>query len=425
MMEQWERISYSVQLIAAGILYMAPCSKRGNYVLRVIAFSGAFVLFSYLANGIVRQDVFSAWMLAYWAAFLPICVLFIYFCLPMNLFQAAYCAMCACATQHIAFDIYVIYSELGGSSRIVQVMIYVGIYLLFYRLSARKIQEHGKIRMSLASLLPMATIIIIVWLLSVVENSGLLYFQAETGSRIFYRIMDGLCCCYVLWVQVNQKEKMYLKQELDGINKAWVLQKEQFAIKQEIIDNVNRKYHDLKHQLRALRQMTEDEEKKAYIHEMEQDIMIYDTAVNTGNKALDVILMDKGLFCKNHDIQWTCMADGSRLDFMRLEDIYAVFGNALDNAIEAVMALKDPGKRVVGLKMITQNDILVIQVQNYFEAALRFENGLPVTTKKDHHEHGYGMKSIRYIAEKYGGTITVDAKEQIFTLQILMPLTKK
>lgn len=32
------------------------------------------------------------------------------------------------------------------------------------------------------------------------------------------------------------------------------------------------------------------------------------------------------------------------------------------------------------------------------------------------------MKSIRHIAEKYGGTITVDAKDEIFTLQVLIPL---
>ena len=54
----------------------------------------------------------------------------------------------------------------------------------------------------------------------------------------------------------------------------------------------------------------------------------------------------------------------------------------LDNAITAVMMkVKDPQKRVVTLKMITQNHILVIQIENYFEAALHFEQGLPLTTK--------------------------------------------
>ncbi|MDO5540734.1 MAG: ATP-binding protein [Eubacteriales bacterium] len=424
MMEQWEKISYIVQLIAACVLFMVHCRKRTKFVPRVLGCSGAFVLLSYWANSMVQQHGFSVWTVMYWAVFLVACVFFMYLCLDMELLQAAYCAVCACAMQHVAFDVNEIYLGLGGISRLVQVLLYIIVYFLFYRLFAKKIHERGEIRVSLESMFPMVTIIIIVWILSVLENSGLNGFQAEAGSRIFYRVIDGLCCYYVLWVQANQKEKLILKQELDGINTAWMLQKEQYVIKQEIIDNINRKCHDLKHQLQALRQMTNEEEKEAYFNEMEHDIMIYDTAVNTGNKALDVILMDKGLFCKNHDIQWTCMADGSCLSFMRIEDIYAIFGNALDNAITAVMAIRERDKRVVGLKMIMQNNILVIQVQNYYETTLHFEQGLPVTTKGNRKEHGYGMKSIRYIAEKYGGTITVNGQNQVFTLQILIPLEK-
>lgn len=422
MMEQWEKISYIVQLIVACSLFMVHCRKRAGFVPRMILCSGAFVLVSWWINSILENQKFSIWIVLYWAAFLLACVLLMYICLEGSVLQAAYCAICACAMQHVAFDMNEIYLELGGSSPFMQVLMYAAVYLLFYQLFARKMNGHGDSRISLESLFPLATIIIIVWILSVMENSGLDYFQAKAGSRIFYRIIDALCCFYVLWVQANQREKLILKQELDGINTAWMLQKEQYVIKQEIIDSINRKCHDLKHQLRALRQMTDEEDKETYFNEMEHDIMIYDTAVNTGNRALDVILMDKGLFCKNHDIQWTCMADGSRLGFMRIEDIYAIFGNALDNAITAVTAISEPQKRVISLKMITQNNILVIQVQNYYETSLQFEQGLPVTTKSDRQEHGYGMKSIRHIAEKYGGTITVDAKEQIFTLQILIPL---
>lgn len=421
MMDQWEKISYIVQLIAACALFMIHSRKRANFVLRMVLCSGTLVLTSYGVNSILENQKFSVWIVLYWAAFLLVCVLLMYVCLDVSALQAAYCAICACAMQHAAFDVSKIYLEFGNS-RVVQALVYAVVYALFYYLFARRINGHGESRVHLETLFPLATIIIIVWILSVMETSGLDWFRAEAGSRIFYRILDGLCCFYVLWVQENQREKLMLKQELDGINTAWMLQKEQYVIKQEIIDSINRKCHDLKHQLRALRQMTNEEEKEAYFNEMEHDIMIYDTAVNTGNKALDVILMDKGLFCKNHDIQWTCMADGSCLSFMRIEDIYAVFGNALDNAITAAMAISEPQKRVISLKMITQNNILVIQVQNYYETLLHFEQGLPVTTKGNRQEHGYGMKSIRHIAEKYGGTITVDTKDEIFTLQVLIPL---
>ena len=147
---------------------------------------------------------------------------------------------------------------------------------------------------------------------------------------------------------------------------------------------------------------------------LKNDIMIYDTALKTGNRALDIVLMEKALFCKNHDICWTCMADGEHLDFMRVEDIYAIFGNALDNAITAVMKVTDPDKRVVSTKLIIQSDLMVIQVQNYYEGKLQFEKGLPLTTKKNKADHGYGMKSIRYTAEKIQWNYYCSDKESDF-----------
>lgn len=64
----------------------------------------------------------------------------------------------------------------------------------------------------------------------------------------------------------------------------------------------------------------------------------------------------------------------------------------------------------------------MIQIQNYYENHLKFERGLPLTTKKNKNHHGFGMKSIQYIAEKYDGIVTVQAKNNIFMLQILIPV---
>ena len=86
------------------------------------------------------------------------------------------------------------------------------------------------------------------------------------------------------------------------------------------------------------------------------------------------------------------------------------------------MELKDPDKKIISVKIITQKNLNVIQIQNYYDASLQFEQGLPLTTKKNKQEHGFGMKSIRHIAEKYNGTLTVKAENQIFMVQILIPV---
>ncbi|MDD3796989.1 MAG: ATP-binding protein [Lachnospiraceae bacterium] len=325
--------------------------------------------------------------------------------------------------QHIAFDVYLIIYLTGGEQIMISVAAYGVIYLLFYFFFVKKLPERGEFAVNRQSLFPIATIIALVWILSILDDSSLAGFQAGVWHRVIYRIIDGLCCFYVLWVQINQKEKMSLQRELDGIDYAFRQQKKQYEVTRETIDSINRKCHDLKHQMWVLRGITDEQEKEAYYKELEHDIMIYDTALKTGNKALDTVLMEKGLFCKNHGIQWSCMADGAKLEGMKLEDIYAIFGNALDNAIQAVMEIQDDEKKVISVKILTQNHLIMIQVQNYFERNLKFENGLPLTTKKDKRNHGFGMKSIRYTAEKYNGTITVQAKNNIFMLQILIPET--
>lgn len=422
MMEFWDKISYMVQILSACIVFALPARKRNHFTVRAGGAALLLIVLSYFVNlsyGVPKNEAFP---FTYWAFYIVVCIGFAKVVLEATWQQAAYCAVCGCGMQHIAFDIYLIYGILGGKSIVISLVIYVVIYILFYHLFAKKLPERGEFAASRQALFPIATIILLVWILSILDNSSIAGFDAGMWHRVIYRIIDGLCCFYVLWVQINQKEKMSLQRELDGINSAWRQQKKQYQVTSETIESINRKCHDLKHQIRVLRDITDESEKAAYFDEIEHAIMIYDTALNTGNRALDTVMMEKGLFCKNHGIQWSCMVDGGRLDFMKLEDIYAIFGNALDNAITAVMDLKEPEQRVISVKAICQNSLLMIQIQNYYEDQLHFEGGLPVTTKKNKRDHGFGMKSIRYTAEKYNGTITVQGKENIFTLQILIPI---
>lgn len=430
--EFWIRIAYMVQLIAACLIFMIPARKRKGYIWRMGICAVGLLLFSYGVNKIYPQGAdfsqtrIGAAVICYWLFFLLAAIVFVWSGLESSLTGVIYCAVCACTVQHIAYDFYMmfhlVWKEETWWSWFGYLLIYVAVYAVCYVFLVDKLMEHGRFVVSRESLFPIVTIIVLVWVLSVLESSSVPGFEGGIGNHLLYRIMDILCCYYVLWVQRNQREKVQLQRELDGINNAWRQQTKQYQVTTETIDTINRKCHDLKHQIRALRYMEDEGEREEFFNELESAIMIYDTALKTGNKALDTVLMDKGLFCKNHDIQWSCMADGSRLDFMKLEDIYAIFGNALDNAIEAVMELENPQKRIISVKIITQNDLVAVQIQNYYDKELRFQDGIPATTKKNKRDHGFGMKSIRSIAEKYNGTITVQAKEHIFMLQILLPV---
>lgn len=425
MLKIWDDISYIVQLLGACILFLIPLRRKYGLVRRTCLVTICFVLMVWFINSRIKDPAPGIWYLIYWAAYLFLCIPFMWLCMGEGLLRSVYCTVFACAVQHIAYDIYLIYTILGGKNYLVFVLIYIMVYGAAYGFVARKLPDDGNYTVSRRSLFPIVTILILVWILSIMDDSFIAGFESGAWHRVIYRIIDALCCIYVLWVQISQKELLRLQRELAGIDSALRTQREQYEMTGDTIENINRKCHDLKHQIRELRKIDDGEEREAYLKDLENDIMIYDTALQTGNRALDVVLMEKALFCKNHDIDWTCMADGTRLGFMRTEDIYAIFGNALDNAIRAVLELEEKAKRVISVKVLAQDSILVIQIQNYYEGNLRFDGGLPITTKKDKRDHGYGMKSIRYTAEKYNGTITVSGENQIFTLQILVPVPEE
>lgn len=194
----------------------------------------------------------------------------------------------------------------------------------------------------------------------------------------------------------------------------------QYEFSRENIEMINRKCHDLKHQLKALERLT-DAERAAQLRETRRAIDFYDAVVRTGNEALDTLLTEKSVYCANRAIRLSCTVTSARLGRIELVDLYTLLGNAIDNAIESAEKLSDSEKKVISLHVSDQGQMLHIQIDNYYEGELELAGGLPVTTKADKHNHGYGVKSIRAIVAKYGGELLIDTENRIFSLQILIP----
>lgn len=136
---------------------------------------------------------------------------------------------------------------------------------------------------------------------------------------------------------------------------------------------------------------------------------------------LDTLLTSKNLRCMQHKIDMTCVVDGTLFDFMDVMDICSIFGNAIDNAIECELKLKDYSKRMIHVDAFSEKSFLIIRFENYYEGDIQFEKGVPVTTKTEKKLHGYGLKSLRYTVHKYRGEVHIDTKNNWFSLRILIP----
>jgi len=211
------------------------------------------------------------------------------------------------------------------------------------------------------------------------------------------------------------------KQEMSVIKELWRQEKMQFKSIKANVDFINSKCHDLKRVFARFESKMDSSE----IEEIKQAMQFYDKSVKTGNDILDVVLCEKIVLCEKYGIQLSCLADGSRLDVLSVSQIYSLFSNIIDNAITALKKIADEEKRIITLTVKNTEDGIEIEEYNFYEDELNVIDGLPQTIKENKATHGYGLKSMKYIAENYGGALTVNTENSIFNVLVKIPYPKE
>ncbi len=202
-------------------------------------------------------------------------------------------------------------------------------------------------------------------------------FSGKMTAEIYnIRTLVDLGGMAILFAHHMQLVEYRRKKERDALQNVLQAQYAQYRSAQDSIDLINKKYHDLKHQIAVLRSET-SEEKAHYLDAMEQEIRSYEAQNKTGNEVLDTILTSKSLYCQQHGITLTCVADGAALDFMDTMDLCSLFGNALDNAIESVEKLPDSEQRLIHLVVARQKSFLWIRIENTYDGAFQADGTLP------------------------------------------------
>lgn len=249
-------------------------------------------------------------------------------------------------------------------------------------------------------------------------------FSGSVGQEIFYiRTLVDFCGFAILYAQQEQARRIEANTELASINAQLESQHQEYLQSKENIESLGRLAHDLKHQITALRAEVDPKHAAAGFEQLEQSVQRYSAQQHTGNPVLDVILTTKERACADRGITFTAVADGSLLSGMSSMDIASLFGNALDNAIEATSKLPKCEQRLIKLALYEQNHFIVIRVENYYDSRLKkdAEGNLRTTKRDDQHRHGFGVKSIRHIAQQYGGEVTIRTEDHWFVLTALIP----
>jgi hypothetical protein len=304
------------------------------------------------------------------------------------------------------------------------VVLYVASFVGAYLIETRHFRPAQPLEVSYGELASAVAIALVTFFMSNISflNANT-PFSGRLGLEIFYiRTLVDLCGFVALYAQQGQRLQLRARADVKAVDEMLRRQHEQYLQSKRSIEVVDRKYHDLKHQIAVLRAESDEGKRASYLDDLEASVSGYAAQARTGNGVLDVILTAKSLECAEKGVALTYVADGATIDFMSAMDVSAVFGNALDNAIDAVMAVPEPEQRLIKVALYATGGFVLATFENYFAGTLRTEDGAIVTRRADRDRHGYGLKSIRYTAEKYGGSMTVSAEDSWFALRILLPV---
>ncbi len=350
----------------------------------------------------------------------------------LNWIQTGYCCARAFLLAEFAasleWQLYSFLERMGFGALWLQLLMLVVVYALVfyiaYRLEKSIMTSAFLKQISWHELVVVLGITIVTFAfsnLSFVLSNTPFSSTIQTDAFHIRTLVDavGLATQYAFQSRIGE---YIAEMEVMSVKSALKNQYDQYRNYQNSMELVHIKYHDLKHQIVGLRGEQDAKKRAAWLDAMEKELWDNQLVESTGNQVLDTILGAKILQARKNKVQITCVADGTLLDFMHVTDICAIFGNALDNALESVVFLQDPQKRLIHLKIYAKKNFVLIEISNYCEQELKREKGgLLLTTKADTHNHGYGLKSIQYSVEKYGGSVSVDKKENWFELHILIP----
>jgi len=410
------------------ILYAKKRIKGVKLYGTIIAFFGIIVGFQLLA-GILPIILWIPGMV--FAVLLMF--LFIYLITDQNVFTAGYmCVLAFVAAEFIAsfhwqlyyYAITTFHIDFNFLSEILLVVIYGLGFWAIYLLEARYFKKGMLIDVNQNDLFSFVGIAIIIFAIS---NISFVSVNTPISGRypaeIFYiRSLVDFAGLIILYSQREHKLAVRTKIELNAMEGLLHKQYEQYNMSQDSIDIINQKYHDLKNQIIVIRAEKDNEKREQYLEELENSVKFYEAQYKTGNEVLDTILTSKLLTCIENDINVTCIADGKLLDFIPTMELCSIFGNALDNAIESVIEIQDKEKRLIKIAVYSQNDLLLIRIENYYLNPLTYFSGNFLTTKKDTRYHGFGLKSIKNIVETHGGSVSIKTDNNWFKLVILMPM---
>ena len=410
-----------IGLLIGACIFSPWDSPRSGFVARALLGTAGLLALSELLYMTSLPSILNL------TAFVALVFLWVLLCFDCSAVHAVFTATCAYTVQHITSKLtYMVVIGLvmegvplpAWSATVLlaafNVLVCVPLYLYFTRGFLRDGQlMFNSVRTVLFAAL---FLVVAVFLSSILEDNLDSTAPTYLSSYLSLGAFCTLFAVTILSLELTNCGVKRLETENSVLERLLEKDRLQYEQARDDMEKINIRYHDLKQQYSRV----SAEERAGLEDEMKSLNLRY----FTGNKALDIVVTQKAAICAEKGIQLICSADGEALGTMKSYHIYSLFGNAIDNAIECLEKVDDRSKRTISLTLARSGDMAVVRVENYTPEDPTVENGELVTTKDDAKSHGFGVKSIRGVAEKYGGTAEFFVRDHVFYLVVALPIAR-
>ena len=423
---QYESVGYFIEVLVAELLFLLPLKRRSNFFPKLIL---SVVIAAFIISRLSLQTTFNP-LIRF--LFLLIIIALSFLCMLLSfegdVFLIASSCIAGVAAQHIANKSIAIMllipqiNEFVGLSFIYRIILELVVsaivYMIIYVFFASKYNpQHSGIHSNILSIVIVITCIGVNRL--VVDNHA-----SNLGYELATSIYAIICCIFALTIQFYIVKWQQQKAEAVVIGQLLSASEKQYEQWKAMVQLNNIHIHDLKHMLNKVEKLSGKEHVEIPdLTPIRDSINSFSPLVKTGNEVIDVLLRNMDTLCKEQNIRFNCVSYTDELGEFDSMSLYFLFANAIDNARGGASKVSDPDKRLIDVSLKQFGDSVIIHIWNYFDGEISFDKGLPVRTDNED-GHGYGLKSIKNLVDKFEGSIKAQAEEDVFHLNIILPLKK-